>query len=240
MVSRSFPAEFGSSEQYYNSQTTLPLPSPRDVPRPIWTTDKIGLTWRRVGIPADAEPPDVPGVTYQYSWFTPSFDLRPDLRSAFGAPKDGVPIWSSAARVYIQLAGNPSVGIAGTAPVLDTSGLTALATDWVNATTNYASANRPADINPETGLTYEGGWGLYPTSERNVSAQFVASGPNAYSILVGFTPPGTGLGGGDGYPVRYWRLQLKFRVFIPTLLPPPPILPVPGPAIPSTLWATVY
>jgi hypothetical protein len=69
-----------------------------------------------------------------------------------------------------------------------------------------------------------------------VSAQFASTG-DARTALVGFAPPGTTLGGGEGYPVRFWRLELGFSIFVETGAPLPPEPPEPPPL---TLQASMY
>jgi len=235
---KNYPAEFGHSPEYDNPGVTLPLPSPQEMPRPIWFTPKIAIRW---GDPEFNQfPPLPPGVTWHYRWSTPAFDLRPDLRSAQAAPKDGQPVWSVGGRLYVQLAGNPAATVPptpGEQPFLTTAGMTVTAMDWVHTTTNYSSDRRPGE-----GIT--GGAGLLNLSPRDVTADFIAV-PAAgvqlpTSILAGFAPPGTSLGEGEGNPVRYWRLQLDFFFFIETGLPEPDPLPAPDGHNPSVLWASVY
>lgn len=229
-----YPSRFGGGSQYSNPEGTLPLPSPGNVPRPLWVGDRQRFNWSVLLLPVD-DPPDPVGVTYQYVWQSPTFDLRPDLRSAQGAPKDGVPIWSTAARLYIQIAGDPSRGtppVPGTQPVLNMAGTVVEANEWVNISTNYSSDRRPGE-----GIT--GGAGLLSLGTFDASAAFTAL-PGATTVMVPFSPPGTGAGGGDGYPVRYWRLRLTFTHFIETGLPAPVPLPTPDQNAPGVIWASVY
>lgn len=242
MQPRDFPAQFGRDPNYANPGVTLPLPSPTEMPRPVWHTPKTPFRWTFSAF--NITPPEPVGPIYTYNWTTPAFDLRPDLRSEQASPKDGQPVWSTASRLYIQLSGNPSIGVGasgpGSQPALTGGGTggsyTVHAIDWVNATTNYSADRRPTEA-------VTGGAGLLNLPARDVSADFAFGTsilPTPTSILVGFAPPGTGLGGGEGYPVRYWRLQLQFSILIETGLPEPVPLPVPNGNIPSVLWASVY
>ena len=221
------PARYGQSDMYRNPNGTLPMPSPQDVPRPLWGNDGCEFAWEEVfvsdgtGVPPETQAYP-PGVMYTYTWTSPVFDLRPDLRSANGAPKVGVPIWSTSARLYLQLMA-PSNG-AGAQPALDMSWTTATAQDFTEVYANQQPANGASTGKVPGGATY------------NVSALFTTA-PGQQSLLVGFSPPGTNLGFGTGYPVRYWRLAVIFTKFVPFNLPVPNPLPVP---VPITLQAAVY
>lgn len=232
---KDYPAQFGRSPLYDNPEVTLPMPSPVEIPRPQWYADKQRFRWTATPFPFGGGPIP-PGIEYRAQWTSPAFDLRADLRSAQAAAKDGVPIWSTASRLYFQVAtANPGNG---SQPLISTLGLSVTATDFVNTTFNFSSDRALAD-----GVT--GGAGLLRLSTRNVSAEFMAIAP-ATSILAGFAPPGTTLGAGEGYPVRYWRLRLEFIVYfvsdppLPLPDPIPPAPPIPFDRAPAVYWAAVY
>lgn len=219
-----YPSQFGRSDAYSNPEGMLPMPPPASTswPAPQWFTQKISFTWELVATIDGTDPDEVypTGWLYRYVWNTATFDLRPDLRSGNASPKDGIPMLSPAARLMLQLTRSAN----GTAsqPLLSSDGLYVEAVDWVNNVTNYSSDRRTAD----GGIT--GGAGLIPGNAVNVTSQFTtvtSTTPTGYvgarSVLVGFAPPGTNLGGGDGYPVRFWRLELRFNMLVRSELPLP-------------------
>jgi hypothetical protein len=122
----------------------------------------------------------------------------------------------------------------GTQPDLDTSNLTAEARDWINDTFNYSSDRRPGE-----GVT--GGAGLLLSAPVDVSSKFaVPPLSGATTSLVVFAPPGTTSGTGEGYPVRYWRLQLDFTQFVETEFPVPDPPPMPSSLLTPVLQVSMY
>ena len=212
-----YPSQYGRSDAYSNPEGTIPFPPPASTswPAPQWFTQAIPFGWTLTGT-IDGTDPNSPfptGFLYNWNWSTPVFDLRPDLRSGNASPKDGVPMLPKSARLMVQL--KQSSNSSGALGVLNTSGLTVQAVDYSNNVTNYSSDRRLNDAPPVTG-----GAGLLPANPINVTSQFTATG-TALALLAGFAPPGTNLGGGDGYPVRFWRLELRFQILVPSLLPLP-------------------
>lgn len=210
-MAKQYPGQFGRSPLYSNPEGTLPLPSPKEVPRPQWYGARMPFVW--VPVVVDEAPAPV-GILYIYEWTSPVYDLRPDLRSANASPKTGVPIWSSASRLYVQV----------TAPSIDAlpfpSPISVLSTEFAQ-TTNAQQQRRLGE-----------GAGVPPNVQSigsaNVTGAFATTSGGQQSVLAGFSPPGTTLGFGDGYPVRYWRLKLKFSWFVETGVPvPTPIPPAP-------------
>jgi hypothetical protein len=234
-MGKDFPAQYGNSGQYANADGTFPAPSPTGMPRPqVYMPGPKRFLWTLLLSPID-DPPNPVGALYRYIWTSPTFDLRPDLRSGQGAPKNGLPVWSTAARLFVQIMGDPSRGdppSPGTQPAINTAGLAVTSTEHVNIMTDFSTKSRPGEGSV-------GGADLVQLSTKDVSALFVAT-PGATAIVVGFVPPGTNLGGGEGYPVRYWRLQLTFDYFIPTVLPAPDPLPLPSQVAPGVILAVVY
>ncbi len=226
-MSQQYPSQFGASDQYRNPNGTLPMPSPADIPRPQWYSANLPWSWRYLGpVPGNNSTGQPPGFAYEYQWTTPTFDLRPDLRSGQAGPKAGVPIWSSAARLYVQLLSNPN-GATGQPPLV-LPNLSATAVDYVSTTFNFSDTQ---GLSPQNT-----GWGVVNVSSVNMTAAFSPS-PNAPSVLVGFSPPGTTLGFGDGYPIRYWRVNLNFTVLVESELPLPPV-PLAAPAV--VMQSSVY
>jgi hypothetical protein len=241
-VSKLYPAQFGNAEQYRNPDTTLPTPKAAEIPRPLWTQPALPVTWRQVpptgaSLPGYVEPNQnlLPfSIISTYTWETPWYDLRPDLRSAFAQPKIGVPIWERNARLYVQLnGGQNSTGYA-------TTGLTALAVQYFNTLSidpgQVAIAAPGVNNNPNfvayppiipppipnpapQPFVFITGAVTPSIPLDNVTATFFppTTGTLAASLGV-FAPPGTAAGGGDGYPVRYWKLSLQFLYAQPMVL----------------------
>lgn len=244
-MAQDFPAQYGRRDQYQNPDSTLPMPSPGNMPRPQWYSNTIPFRWElsQVITEENGFDPFPPGYIWAYAWTSPTFDLRPDLRSANSGPKDGVPIWSLSARLYFQLMGDARG--TGDQPTLLTPNLTVTAQDLLNTTFNFSTKTRPAE-----GLAQ--GAGLLGTPPRDVSSKFntppaspaVPSRQKITSVLAGFSPPGTALGFGEGYAVRFWRVQLLFKQFVPwdpaEPEPIPPVPPADNEASPYIFQVSVY
>jgi hypothetical protein len=159
------------------------------------------------------------GYWFTDSWSTPIFDLRPDLLSQIGNTKQGFQIWSKSARLRVALFGSN-----GTDMNFDESSLTIRAREWVSVFD--ANVQGGTGGNPNSSPSPN----LIQLTESDVTALFfptnsfntqlgIPSGPGTGNALAGFSPRGSELGGGEGYPVRYWRMQLIFASFIPGGLP---------------------
>lgn len=223
---------------YDNPEGTNPFPAAQGMPTPFWAGQKFVPNWTATVVSgaALALSPLPPSVTWTWTWTSPVFDLRPDLRSSNGGPKDGVPMWSRAAgRLYLQMT-RSSAGRGQIYPYNSPTSegynfsLSAKAQDFTNPSINEAQTKAPSD-----GIT--GGAGLVGGVVNDVSAIFNAPDLTANCVLATFSPPGTSLGGGDGYPVRFWRLQIVFKARIEFQLPTPD----PIPAAPNLiLQASMY
>jgi hypothetical protein len=143
------------------------------------------------------------GVTYFYRWESPWFDLRPDLRSIEAQPKLGVPIWSRSARLYVELLG---IGQG-----FDPNNYRAVFRDYYD-TTNIDPGQLPA-LQPGTnlGTNYSTLAATLPVDITPIL--FPASTDQIITSLGVFSPPGTASGGGEGYPVRYWKAVIDFTYF---------------------------
>lgn len=219
---KKFPTQFGRSEQYRNPDGTLPLPSPDNIPRPSWTQTRTQL---RIGPfafqpnPGPAQPPGLPaGWLGTTSWDSPWFDLRPDLRSSQGQRKFGVPIWSTACRLYLELLRLGDQALPLTQGVNQGSpGIwNARAQDWT-ALVDNSPGRFPLDPNAIPFPQMPPVW--QPAVDRCVTPSLfpVAGNPGLAFLTASmsvFSPPGTTAGGGDGYPVRYWRLVVAISLFI--------------------------
>jgi len=165
------------------------------------------------------------GILYSARFTSPIFDLRPDLRSGQAGPKQGVPIWSRSARLYIQFSAP------GTMVLPYPSGIGATSSDFIQTVVSQNISTVPE-------MQFSG--------IADVSALFNTSVAGQKALLAGFFPPGTTLGAGEGYPVRYWRLLIDFIYFLETGLPIPPppyALPVfvdPTVTLPTVLQAAYY
>lgn len=227
---KQFPAQYGRSPLYRNPEHTLPMPAASDIPVPQWYTPWMRIDWAldRTVDPSLADPGVAypPGGVYTYTWTTPNFDLRPDLRSGNAGPKQGVPIWTPSARLFVQLAsqgGQPGIQI------LQTPNLTVTATEWVSLAFNQTQA---------LGGTGQSFTGLKQQPSYDVTSKFAVPPGNLGSSTVGgFAPVGSNLGGGEGYPVRFWRLQLEFEIAVETAVPLPSPLTLPANYI---LQASMY
>jgi hypothetical protein len=147
-MGKDFPAQFGRAPQYRNPDGTLPLPSARNIPVPLWTQTRTNFNWTGPTAcgPGDAScgsPP--PSFDFTFTWDSPIFDLRPDLRSGQAGPKNGVPIWNTAGRLYLQLFGLTSTTdspFVNPGTINASAGLTASAVDQGN--TLFAHITSPA------------------------------------------------------------------------------------------------
>lgn len=210
-MSKQYPAQFGGSPQYRNPDVTLPMPAGRNIPVPQWYSTDQGVTWgtatRLDGGNVGAEGVLPTGFQYTATFGTPDFDLRPDLRSGQAGPIAGIPIWSRSARLFLTV--RAAGGVALSLP-----NLTATVSEFTSDTFNQAATNRPSIITPNTLVS------VPLSAVRDVSGQFNPSvGANA--VVAGFSPPGTGLGGGEGHPIRYWRISFSFTIIVESEIPLP-------------------
>jgi hypothetical protein len=160
-------------------------------------------------------PPYPPGYLYVYTWSTPVFDLRPDLSSRIGTTKQGVPIWRRYARIRVGIAG-------GNGSNVNMNGWEVRAREYAsifdaNVQGSVSGPDGPSSARPNLLLIGESDAtnAFYPTLLPSFAGQ-------AQRALAQFAPPGTGLGGGEGYPIRYYRLELQFIYRTEEELPLPP------------------
>ncbi|MDP3937541.1 MAG: hypothetical protein Q8R92_05320, partial [Deltaproteobacteria bacterium] len=162
------------------------------------------------------------GNLYTYTWESPFFDLRPDLKSVDGQPAAGVPIWDRGARLYVHVGAtaDPDPSTIFTFPIVLVAapGLpTFLRSDqlfaWSREEYNPNSLDRgqqlPAFANVAVGA---GPW-------TNISSTLFPTTPflqlGASEAI--FSPPGTASGAGIGHPIRYWKVVINFWQFRPSL-----------------------
>jgi hypothetical protein len=196
------------ADLYANPNLTDPMPAPSGMPSTLWTSEMQNLLWVAAG----------GALTYTSTIRTPVFDLRPDLRSAIGGPKFGVPIWNKSGRLYMQFHG------LSTADVLDT--VICSAQEFSNI--KFARMHQapppvvPADpgVPPGTALNTV----VRCTAPVEITSEFMLGVSQPDSIVLVFAPLG------EGTPARYWAVDLTFTKNVnswPLPLPVPPAAPLP-------------
>ena len=158
---------------YRNPQTTLPMPAGSGMPVAYYESSKVRLTWE---LQTDG--------SYLASWRTPVFNLRPDLRSAGGTPKSGVPIWSRSARLYLQLSNLTAEQDLTTGLRVESLEFGAIA--YGDVRNNFNSVERVS-------------------AASDITADFMLGTDQPDRVIVTFSP----LGGSN--PVRFWAMELRFR-----------------------------
>lgn len=157
------------------------------------------------------------GNLYIYIWESPYFDLRPDLKSVSGQPKEGVPIWDKGARLFVHLGSTATVDPTTSSPVTP-----AVPTylhqlqffAWSRELYNPNSLDRGEQLPPAVpGFPVGAGPFVNITSTLFPSTPFLQLGQSEAV----FTPPGTSSGGGKGHPIRYWKVVVQFWQFRPAL-----------------------
>jgi hypothetical protein len=161
---------------YRNPQGTLPMPSAgNNIPVAYYQSTKLPLAWKYN--PADD--------LHQAVWQTPVFNLRPDLRSAGGSPKTGVPIWSSTARLYVQVS-NLVNGSTLTTQGLRVDALEQASIAYGDVRTGFTSVENV-------------------TAPVDVTSDIMLGISQPDRIVLVFAPLG------EAYPVRFWSVRLVFQ-----------------------------
>jgi hypothetical protein len=88
----------------YNPNGTMPFPRPPNRPVGLWDGGTA-----QVALNTDADPT----IWRTGIWQSPTFDLRPDLRSSTGGEQVGVPIWGSGS-LFVMVNGLLSATAAAT------------------------------------------------------------------------------------------------------------------------------
>ncbi len=147
-------------------------------------------------------PPVPPGINYFGQWQSPLFDLRPDLRSSTSVTKVGIPIWTRSGRLYVQF-----FGLEGSV----NQNLTMFAQEHANSNVGEGSqGNDPSAVVPPITAPFD------ISSVLTFASEFAPG-----SAMLGYAPFSPSLGGGEGYPVRFWYLRLLFFKLIETPDPAP-------------------
>ena len=206
------------------------MPSTGDaLDKPIWAQPRIGFRWegpRNIGPlvedPITGTRAYMPkGREWYFTWETPWFDLRPDLKSIEGQPKLGVPIWSRSARLYVELVGRASEGAVPNPAWANTD--LGIFTPFYSVTAReyYDTTNiDPGQIisgGPGKAYATIPGFdiGIQNTPVDVTNIFFPPAATRIATSLGVFYPPGTNSGGGEGYPVRYWKVNLRFKFTLP-------------------------
>jgi hypothetical protein len=179
----------GFSDDYRNPWGTIPSPPPAkaDIPTPFWGTQRIPVNW-------NGGTPNI-GV-----WGSPVFDLRPDLRSMPGDAKTGVPMWNRSARLYIQISGLTSA--AGNTEDLF---LTYAEFASVSEAKFYNAAPPRAVADPGFPNQTSSNSVRRVTSRVDITSEISLGVNQPNAVIITFVPIG------EGYPVRYWAIQLTFN-----------------------------
>jgi len=175
---------------YRNPNGSLPSPSAKEIPVTLWHTSP-GLRPPWVG---------VDGLNVDSAlWSTPVFDLRPDLRSAQGMVKTGVPIWDTSARLYIQI-----FGLTSLAALTETLRLEYR--EYANTTFGHATSTAPNRAVPNSGVPNQVARNpvVAVTPFIDISSELMLGSNQPDSVVLVFETLG------EGYPVRYWKCELRF------------------------------
>lgn len=168
---------------YRNPNQTIPFPSPSNTPVGYYDGGNNPLFWT-----ASSDPE----ASFEAKWGSPLFDLRPDLRGAGGTVLAGTPIWKGAGqgiggKLWVQVMGLRNV----TGGVSATENLRVYSQEFGHITdsTMVASISTAIDV----------------TEDFFKSSTIVTGTNGADSAPMAFSAPG------EGYPMRYWRIQLIFK-----------------------------
>jgi len=181
----------GREENYRNPYGSIPSPAAKEIPTSFWYT-QAGMSVPWVGFD---------GITDNATWRTPIFDLRPDLRSSQSMARSGVPVWDTAARLYIQVFGL-------TGADTNTEFLRLGYTELANTTFGeITQAGPPPAVAPPGG-------GFPIQTARNPVVQVMSIVDITSELMMGTNQPDSVIlvfePLGEGYPVRYWQVALTW------------------------------
>lgn len=156
----------------YNPQGSMPFPARPHPPKGLWSGAEANLSLATAAAPN----------WRQSSWMSPTFDLRPDLRSSTGNSAVGIPIWNNGS-LWVQI--NGLLGAAG------------FATEGLQVTyREQCSVNQPKIFENNANL-------LDIADPVDISDQFTTNGTKQAAILQ-FNSIGAFT------PVRFWRIMIDF------------------------------
>jgi hypothetical protein len=224
-LSKDFPAQYGHNPNYRNPQGTVPFPRPHDMPTPYWSQTNTAVSWTGpTAQPSARYLFAEAGESYSWTFKPPVFDLRPDLRSSDSQAKEGaVPIWNRAARLYFSIQGATNAfAVGGVGNTTPWDNMHVYLQHHGNVMTHHVGGNTRATVVPISPL-------LTITNTMMVVGNGDSTGPFSNTVYLTLAAPGSGAGGGDGYPIRYWSPRLTFTKFYATSdgyaanSPPPPL-----------------
>tara|TARA_Y100000034_G_scaffold136171_1_gene211251 strand:- start:1344 stop:1955 length:612 start_codon:yes stop_codon:yes gene_type:complete len=185
----------GREVNYRNPYGSNPSPAALEIPTTLWYT--------QAGMPVSWQGLDGLGNDVA-AWATPTFDLRPDLRSSQNMAKSGVPIWDTAARLYVQIFGL-------TATATATQFLRMEYRELANTTFGEVTQAAPpravgVPTPPSTGFPPQTGRDpVVPvTPFVDITSELMLGTNQPNSIVVVFEMLG------EGYPIRYWQAQIRW------------------------------
>lgn len=175
-------------DNYRNPNGTIPSPSASDIPKTLWITEVMSVPWQG----------PINGVDTAV-WKSPTFDLRPDLRSSQSMVKAGVPIWDTSARLYVQI-----FGLANN--VTNTDALTLVYRENGNTTWGQVTQPGPNRSVPNSGFPNQIGRDpVVPISAAiDITSEMMLGSFQPDSVILVFETLGS------GYPVRYWSVDLTW------------------------------
>lgn len=177
----------GREVNYRNPYGSNPSPAAKDIPVSFWHTQRMSVGWQALNVAGNA----------QASWSTPTFDLRPSLRSSQNDAKSGVPIWDSGARLYVQV-----FNLLGAAA--NTQFLRLEYREFANTTYGSVSSAAPNRAVAASGFPNQVGNNpvVRVTPSIDVTSELMLGTDQPDSIVLVFESLG------EGYPIRYWQVQL--------------------------------
>ncbi len=183
----------GRQVNYRNPHGSVPSPAAKEIPTTLWyTQERMAVPWAGLGGGND----DIA------SWNSPTFDLRPDLRSSQSMARSGVPVWDTAARLYVQIFGLTTADAV-------TQDLRLGYREFANTTFGDIT-----EAGPNRAVAPPGG-GFPNQIARNPVVRVTPLIDISSEVMLGTNQPDSVVlvfeTLGEGYPVRYWRLGLTWR-----------------------------
>lgn len=184
----------GREENYRNPYGSNPSPDPIDIPKTLWTTEVLNVPW--VGVSGN---PSMDTAT----WKSPTFDMRPDLRSAQAMVKAGVPIWNASSRLYVQI-----FNLTGPLNTnANTNNLRLMYREFANTTWGQVTQAGPNRAVVNSGfpnqVSRDPVVAISPLTD--ITSELMLGTDQPFSSLLIFSPAG------EGYPVRYWSVELVWQ-----------------------------
>lgn len=181
----------GREVNYRNPYGSVPSPAAKEIPTTFWYTQAgMAVPWGGLVNNVDSA-----------TWMTPLFDLRPDLRASQNMAKSGVPIWNTSARLYVQI-----FGLTLTDPA--TEFLRLEYRERANTTFGDVTQAGPNRAVAPLGGGFPNQTGRNPvvpvTALVDITSELMQGTNQSDSAILVFETLG------EGYPVRYWQVELVF------------------------------